>query len=543
MKKAIYQLFVRLFSKNCNNTVINGSIEDNGCGKFNDISDDILTEIKELGITDIWLTGVIEHATTTNYEEYGIKPNNPLIVKGKAGSPYAITNYFNVDPDLSEDVNRRIEEFEQLVERIHNHGMKVIIDFIPNHVSRQYNSTKANQLGSNEKTDYFFERDNNFYYLQGQQLHIPTEAYNNVNKENIEKVEEYYEFPAKVTGDDCVTSYPTVNNWYETIKLNYGVDISDRTDHFDPIPHTWHCMLEILRFWITKKIDGFRCDMAEMVPIAFWKWVIKHVKSENPDIFFIAEIYKPELYTGFVREAQFDYLYDKVHLYDSLKSVIKGYDNVDKITSSWQKLGDLNDIMLRFLENHDEERIASKQFAGNPEIAIPAIVVSATMHKGPIMIYNGQEFGEKASGASGFSGDDGRSTIFDYWSIDTIKRWLSGINKGNSDIYLDDSEVLLQSKYKDIIRFATGDKFIIQGNFYDLMWINEGLYQHKCYAFLRNIGSDFIIIVANFSDKDVKTKIRLTRHVYEYLGIDKDYSEIDIEVGRYYWAVRTSTAF
>lgn len=538
MKKAIYQLFVRLFSEHCKSNVINGSIEDNGCGKFNDINDNVLEEIKRLGITDIWLTGVIQHATTTTYKEHGIPPTNPLIVKGKAGSPYAITNYFDVDPDLSECADRRFEEFERLVERIHRHGMNVIIDFIPNHVSRQYISANGNQIGRNERQDYFFERDNNFYYLQGQKLELPQEAYNTTTN-----AEDYYEYPAKVTGDDCMTAKPTCNNWYETVKLNYGIDISDGSQHFEPIPHTWHCMLEILRFWRSKKVDGFRCDMAEMVPTAFWKWVINEIKAEFPDTFFIAEIYKTELYDNFIHEAHFDYLYDKVDLYDNLKNIIKGYNNVDVITKSWQRLGNLNDYMLRFLENHDEERIASRQFAGEPDTAIPALAVSAMMHKGPIMIYNGQEFGEKAEGVSGFSGDDGRTTIFDYWSIDTIKRWLSDTNKNNSEKQLDDKEIALRNKHKEIIRFATENKLISEGDFYDLMWINEELYQHRCYAFLRNIGRDFIIIVANFSDKDITTKIRLTRHVYEYLGIDKDYSEIDMKVERFCWSVRTSTAF
>lgn len=525
MKHIIYQLLPRLFGNINDRNHFNGSIIENGCGKFNDITNKALKSIREFGATDIWLTGIIRHATTTGYE--GFPANNPLIVKGKAGSPYAITDYFQVDPDLAVNADKGMIEFKRLVNRIHGLEMNVIIDFVPNHVSRQYNMDSFK--GCTDRTDYFFEKDNMFYYIQNEHLTLPYEVYGQF----YDKTLSYTEFPAKVTGNDLISATPPIDSWYDTIKLNYGVDISDNSKHFVPIPRTWSNMHKVLKFWLDKGVDGFRCDMAEMVPVEFWKWVIAEIRTEYPNAVFIAEIYKPDLYQEFL-QAGFDYLYDKVDMYDSLKAIIRHQAGIDAITRSWQRTDCCNDSMLRFLENHDEVRIASDQFAGNPFSAIPAFVVSALMHKGPIMVYFGQELGENANGSCGFSKDDGKTTIFDYWCIDKIKRWN---NEGKyNDKKLTDSEKSLRAKYSEILHFVSDNDEISEGSFYDLMWINRHLHDMKCYAFLRNINDKFILVAVNFNHYPVDITINLTGHVWDFLGIGKtDDSTVTCHIDGYGW--------
>ena len=423
-KLIIYQVFTRLFGNNNNHCINNGSITENGCGKMADFTAKALGEIKKLGATHIWYTGIIEHATQTDYRRYNIRPDHPAIVKGKAGSPYAIKDYYDVDPDLAKDVPERMREFENLVQRTHRSGLKVIIDFVPNHVARQYHSDMqpdgTSQLGANDDTDYAFSPYNNFYYIPQSELHGQFDMKGAA-------AEPYKEFPAKATGNNRFDAYPNINDWYETVKLNYGVDYQNGgTCHFNPIPDTWNKMLDILMFWAEKHIDGFRCDMAEMVPVEFWEWAIPQVKVKYPALLFIAEVYNPKEYGNYLFRGKFDYLYDKVGLYDTLRAIVCGNESATAITRVWQSLGGIEKRMLNFLENHDEQRIASDFFASNPRKAIPALIVSACMNVNPMMIYFGQEFGELGMDSEGFSGRDGRTTIFDYWSVDTIRRWRNG---------------------------------------------------------------------------------------------------------------------
>ncbi|MDD2284650.1 MAG: alpha-amylase family protein, partial [Paludibacter sp.] len=409
-KFIIYQVLPRLFGNHNTTNKPNGSLKENGCGKFNNFTSKALSEIKSLGVTHVWFTGVIEHATQTDYTTYGIRKDHPAIVKGKAGSAYAIKDYYDVDPDLAENVQDRMGEFERLVERTHKAGLKAIIDFVPNHVARQYASDAkpegVRDLGETDLTDHAFHPNNNFYYLPGQPFHPQFD------------VDGYLEFPAKATGNDQFTAHPGINDWYETIKLNYGVDyMNNRQPYFDPVPDTWHKMLHILLFWAGKKIDGFRCDMAEMVPVEFWHWAIAKVKSNYPELIFIAEVYNPQEYRNFIFYGGFDYLYDKVGMYDLLRNITCHQHAATQITHAWQSLSGIEDKMLHFLENHDEQRIASDFFAGDPWKIIPALIVSATLTKAPFMLYAGQELGERGMDAEGFSGLDGRTTIFDYWGV------------------------------------------------------------------------------------------------------------------------------
>ena len=488
-KIIIYQVFTRLFGNNNNHCINNGSITENGCGKMADFTTKALNEIKKLGATHIWYTGIIEHATQTDYRRYNICPDHPAIVKGKAGSPYAIKDYYDVDPDLANDVPERMKEFEQLVQRTHRSNLKVIIDFVPNHVARQYHSDVqpdgTSQLGANDDTNYAFSPYNNFYYIPQAELHGQFDMKGAA-------AEPYKEYPAKATGNNRFDATPNINDWYETIKLNYGVDyLNGGTCHFSPTPDTWTKMLDILMFWAGKDIDGFRCDMAEMVPVEFWEWAIPQVKAQYPSLLFIAEVYNPREYNSYLLRGKFDYLYDKVGLYDTLRNIVCGGESATAITHSWQSLGGMEKRMLNFLENHDEQRIASDFFATNPRKAIPALIISACMNTNPMMIYFGQEFGELGMDSEGFSGRDGRTTIFDYWSVDTIRRWRNG-GKFDGKMLTEDQKHL-HSIYQRILTLCNEEKAISQGAFFDLMYANLNGWrfnEHKQYTFLRKFEKD-----------------------------------------------------
>ena len=532
-KLIIYQVFTRLFGNNNNHCINNGSITENGCGKMADFTAKALGEIKKLGATHIWYTGIIEHATQTDYRRYNIRPDHPAIVKGKAGSPYAIKDYYDVDPDLAKDVPERMREFENLVQRTHRSGLKVIIDFVPNHVARQYHSDMqpdgTSQLGANDDTDYAFSPYNNFYYIPQSELHGQFDMKGAA-------AEPYKEFPAKATGNNRFDAYPNINDWYETVKLNYGVDYQNGgTCHFNPIPDTWNKMLDILMFWAEKHIDGFRCDMAEMVPVEFWEWAIPQVKAKYPTLLFIAEVYNPKEYGNYLFRGKFDYLYDKVGLYDTLRAIVCGNESATAITRAWQSLGGIEKRMLNFLENHDEQRIASDFFASNPRKAIPALIVSACMNVNPMMIYFGQEFGELGMDSEGFSGRDGRTTIFDYWSVDTIRRWRNG---GKFDgKMLTDNQKHLYGIYQRILTLCNEEKAISQGDFFDLMYANINGWrfnEHKQYTFLRKYGRDLLLFVVNFDHISADLAINIPSHAFDFLQIPQmeQYRAVDLLTGK-----------
>ena len=504
-KAIIYQLMPRWFT-NCNEKCVpNGSIRQNGCGKFNEIDESKLRSIKSLGATHVWYTGIIEHATATDYSRQGITPCNAHVVKGKAGSPYAIRDYYDVCPDFAVKVMDRMKEFEALVERTHRVGLKVIIDFVPNHVAREYESdAKPNgvqDLGENDNPMMFFDPKNNFFYITGQEF-VPV----GVDLGSGEKA--YREYPARATGNDCYSASPSRDDWYETVKLNYGIDPWNGSTHFDPVPPTWEKMLDILKFWTTKGVDGFRCDMAHMVPVAFWHWAIKQIKAINPDIVFIAEIYDVALYGSYIHEGGFDYLYDKVTLYDTLRGILCDGWSASDLTRCWQTVEGIGDHMLNFLENHDEQRIASKQFCGNPFKALPALVVSATMSKCPFMVYAGQELGEPAADAEGYSGMDGRTTIFDYWSVPTLRRWHQGKPTA--------PERQLRTMYRKILNLCNSEKTLAEGEFFDLMYVNQDtLDTRRQYAYLRHCDGAMSLVVANFGDEAVNTNVRIPGHALD----------------------------
>ncbi len=504
-KLIIYQLLPRLFGNTNTTNRVWGTLAENGSGTFADINDAALEGIKTLGATHIWYTGVLEHATMTDYAAQGITPDDPAVVKGRAGSPYAIKDYYDVVPDFAGSVPDRMAEFEALIARTHAHGLKVIIDIVPNHVARQYQSdakpADVPDLGEGDDVRQAFSTQNNFYYLPGTAFVPPfvpghVDAYPPLTN----SAPPIREVPAKVTGSGSINEAPHIDDWYETIKLNYGYNVFDGSLHTDPVPDTWLKLLDIMRFWAGKGVDGFRCDMAHLVPVAFWQWATSRVKAEYPGHIFIAEIYDPGLYRSFIFEGGFDYLYDKVGLYDSLRHLTEGHGSCYDLTRVWQQeSGDFSEHMLRFLETHDEQRIASSFFATDPTRAIPAMVVTATMHTGPYLVYFGQEIGVQGEEAEGFSGRDGRTSIFDYWGLTDWQGYLN--NHWYDGAGLTAEQRMLRAFYEKLGTFIRKSEAIRVGAFYDLQWANKNnpaYNQHRTYSYLRYSTNQKLLIVCNF---------------------------------------------
>lgn len=511
----IYQLLPRLFGNSTSECVANGTIEQNGCGKFNDITSKALQAIRGLGATHVWYTGVIEHTTRTDYTEYGIPTDHPAIVKGEAGSPYAIKDYYDNDPDLAVNVEKRREEFKALVDRTHKAGLKVIMDFIPNHVARHYSSDCTPEgtypFGEFDDQNAFFVGHNNFYYLGNQSYGC------NLDAKDIADTE-YNENPLRATGNDCFGS-PSRNDWYDTVKLNYGIDYRTGNRQFSPVPNTWVKMLKILMYWAAKGVDGFRCDMVEMTPVEFWAWAVPKVKEQYPGILFIGEIYQPHIYRPFIKEGCFDYLYDKVGLYDTLRGVMNGQTSANNISYTLQSTADIRHNMLTFLENHDEQRIASDFFAAKAERALAALIVSTTIDTQPFMLYAGQELGERGMDKEGYSGVDGRTTIFDYWSVDTLRRW-----KGNGEYtgeHLTEEEKSLQAFYSHLLTLCNSDEALREGFFYGLQYANphsDRYDSNHIFSYLRGTDRELLLIVTNFSDSDKECDVTIPEEAFAFYG-------------------------
>ncbi|MDU0372155.1 alpha-amylase family glycosyl hydrolase [Hymenobacter sp. ZK17L-C2] len=531
-------MMTRLFG---NKTAVNkpyGTLQENGVGKFNDITGPALQAIKKLGASHVWYTGVIEHATMTDYTKQGIALDDADVVKGRAGSPYAIKDYYDANPDLAVDVKNRMREFEALVKRTHDNDLKVIIDFVPNHVARTYKSDAhpagVADLGEKDDKTTAFAPNNNFYYLPGKPFVVPA-GYNPLGALKGPREDgKFQENPAKATGNDVFSEAPKVDDWFETIKLNYGVDYQNgRKKHFEQTPDTWLKMRDILIFWAKKDVDGFRCDMAEMVPVEFWAWVIPELKKVNPQLVFIGEAYDAKTYKMYIEQGKFDYLYDKVGLYDGLRRLMRGEGSTEDITKVWKEESrGFSNHMLRFLENHDEQRIASKDFAGNPRAAIPAMTVSATLATGPVMLYFGQDVGEPAHGSEGFSGEDGRTTIFDYWGVPEHQKWMNGGKFDGGKLSPEQRQ--LHDFYARLLTLSSQSDAIRQGKFYELQDANnlDAQYnQRQLYTYVRYTGKQKLLIVVNFSpDKTYRPTIRIPQNVMQLMGLNPQqfytYSEL-----------------
>ncbi|MDB5143540.1 MAG: tvaII [Mucilaginibacter sp.] len=542
-KLIIYQLLPRLYgnTKKVNKTY--GSIEENGVGKFNDINDKALQEIKAMGFTHVWFTGVIEHAIMTDYSQYGIKTDDPDVVKGRAGSPYAVKDYYDVDPDLAVDVKNRMGEYEALISRTHQNGLKVLMDFVPNHVARTYASDAKPEgirdFGQDDDKTKAFDPRNDFYYTPGQSFEVP-QGYNPGGDEFQSPLKDgkFDENPARATGNDVFSPWPSIHDWFETVKLNYGLDyMGGYHAHFDPVPPLWNKMYDILHFWSEKGVDGFRCDMVEMVPFEFWGWIIPKLKAEHPELIFIGEAYNSNKYHDYIFNGKFDYLYDKVGLYDAIRRLTTNAPNATTwdFNKVWnQDCRFIDAHMLRFMENHDEQRIASPGFAGDPWLAVPGMIVTTTLNAGPVMVYFGQEVGEPGSGTEGFGSDDGRTSIFDYWGVPEHQKWL---NDGKMDGgKLSDSQKNLRAFYSKLLNLVRNSEALKIGEFWELMLANEhqqGFDQHL-YLFLRYTDKQRILVITNFNRDERKLQVKLPADLLEKLQLNGSKEFTDLLSGTKY---------
>ena len=508
-KIVVYQVLTRLFGNTNTTNKPWGTIEENGVGKFADFTTKALEELKALGVTHIWFTGVLHHALTTDYTAYGISNDFPAVVKGRAGSPYAIKDYYTVNPDLADDPTQRLEEWEALIARTHQCGLKVIMDIVPNHVARRYESIAKPEgtrgFGEDDDTTVQYAVNNNFYYNPNEAFQLPEGIYG-----------EYHEFPAKWTGNGTRASKPDRNDWYETVKLNYGVrpdgtkdfielpasfENEDTEAHYHfwadkTIPDTWRKFKDIALYWLGKGVDGFRYDMAEMVPVEFWSYFNSAIKHQNPKAFLLAEVYNPNEYRPYLHFGKMDYLYDKVQLYDTLRNIVTHEHSTDAIVAIQHSLADIAHCMLHFLENHDEQRIASPEFAGYAEKAKPAMTVSTFISESPVMLYFGQEVGEKAAEVAGF-GSPSRTSIFDYIGVPAHQRWVN--NKRFDGGQLSEAEHSLRNFYKRLLNLK------VNGAYIDLHQYNRQhteYYNDRVYSFARGNEDEQWVIVSNFSEHD-----------------------------------------
>ena len=523
-KVVVYQVFTRLFGNTNTNNKPWGTIEENGVGKFNDFTDKALHEIKDLGVSHIWYTGVPHHALIHDYTAIGISNDDPEVVKGRAGSPYAVKDYYNVNPDLAVNPANRLKEFEALIKRTHKAGLKLIIDIVPNHVARKYegrnNPKGVRDFGADDDVTVEYKRDNNFYYIRNTHFEVPDTA-KPLNGEKNPLVDgKFEEYPAKWTGNGSRLAKPDKNDWYETVKVNYGIrpdgskdfpelpagfDTKSYQEHFDfwkdkEVPSSWIKFRDIALYWTAKGVDGFRYDMAEMVPYEFWSYMNSAIKVKNPDAFLLAEVYNPNEYRNYIRLGKMDYLYDKVELYDKLKEIVQGRSQTDPITTIQNGMADIEHHMLHFLDNHDEQRLASPEFAGTPEKGKPLMVVSATISTSPTMIYFGQEVGEAGNENGGF-GTHSRTSIFDYVGVPNHQRWM---NEGKFDGgQLSQSEKDLRDFYKKLLNF-TLNSTALMGQYQEIHGLNryatEG-YFPEVYSYVRWSDTEKLIVIANFSSE------------------------------------------
>ncbi|QYH40922.1 alpha-amylase [Algoriphagus sp. NBT04N3] len=552
-KIVVYQVFTRLFGNANTNNKPWGTKEENGVGKFNDFTDTALEEIKKLGISHIWYTGVPHHGVIGDFPEIGVSSDDPDVIKGRAGSPYAVRDYYQVNPDLAVDVTKRMEEFEALIARTHKHGMKVIIDIVPNHVSRHYegknNPEGVKDFGADDDTSVEYARDNNFYYIPGEAFQVPEpkNGYQPLGGEKHPLADgKFEEVPAKWTGNGSRLAQPDFYDWYETVKINYGIkpdgskdfeelpagaDSLDWKKHYEfwqgkEVPDSWIKFKDITQFWLGKGVDGFRFDMAEMVPVEFWSYLNSHIKNTKPDAFLMAEVYQPALYRDYLFKGKMDYLYDKVELYDTLKNIMYGHGSTDYLPAIFESQRDIEHHMLHFLENHDEQRIASPEFAGNPWKAMPAMVVSATVSTSPTMIYFGQEVGELGAEDAGF-GDPSRTSIFDYIGVPQHQKWMNGGKFDGGQ--LSENEKALRNYYSEVLNF-TRNSSALMGEYMELHSFNRSqnpAYTNKTFAFARWDENQKLIVVTNFDEfQSVKTTLKLSPELLKAWKLEKGEREL-----------------
>ena len=537
MRTVIYQLFVRHFSNFRRGGIPNGTRAQNGCGTFAGVNDAALEQLAQMGITHLWLTGVLRHATQTAHPGFPAHP--ACVVKGIAGSPYAVVDYFDVDPDLAEKPQQRMEEFRALLERVRRFGMVPVLDFVPNHVSRCYASPGHSELepGMWDRKDVFFARDNAFYYLDP-----PPDGDRRV-------VLPQGEFEAergcgRVTGNNAATWRPSVFDWYETVKLNYGCDyrhgaaeaesLPGVLSDIDAVPRTWRILDHVLAWWQELGAGGFRCDMAHMIPLPFWRWEIARARLRDEAVFFMAEAYDDpmKLMPGNplqdLLNAGFNGVYD-APAYRALRDLYEGGAWANDLDAFHRPENPLFTGGVRFVENHDEPRLASPLFWGGcgASVARAVMVAQYTTSCGPALFYNGQETLERAEGPGGFGGDNGRTSIFDYTSLPRLQRWTCDGKYDGSELNAGEKEY--RAYCADLLRLLQHPA-LAAGTFYGLNWSNhatpnygsdgaETTSGHRLYAFLRHNAQArrTLLIVCNFSPvQAADTTVHIPRNACEW---------------------------
>lgn len=536
MRPVIYQLFVRHFSNAVTGGLSWGSKEENGCGTFAGVNDAALKALAEMGVTHVWLTGVLRHATQTDYSAYGLPADPATVVKGRAGSPYAVTDYFDVDPDLAEHPAERRAEFVALLDRCRRHGLTPLMDFIPNHVSRTYASRVRPEctFGACDDTNAFFSRNNSFYYLSPhrseQEMLLPEGAFAPERG------------CGRVTGNNAATWTPSAHDWYETVKLNYGCDYTHgphaaaelpaMTARDEAVPRTWLLMDAVLSWWQEMGVGGFRCDMAHMVPPAFWRWAIARARLRDENTLFLAEAYNDHmsLCTGDVHRellaAGFQGIYDSP-AYDSLRGVICGTRWANDLDRHHHEESKNFYHGIRYLENHDEMRLPCWAEHGAPYAALCAAQFASTA--APVLFYNGQEVGEDASGPGGYGGDNGRTSIFDYTALPHLQHWANG---GRYDGALMTEEERRLRGFTQAFLPLLQHPALSGGTFYGLNWANratvgfgrepgESVSGHHLYAFLRYArkARATVLVLCNFSRTETyTTALHIPLHAQEWAG-------------------------
>ncbi len=570
----IYELFPRLFGNINTAGKLNGRLRENGCGKFADINEAALSSLAEMNFTHVWLLGVIRHASTTAYPNLGFEPDDSDLMKGLAGSPFAIKDYFDVSPDLAIDPENRLAEFRSLVDRIHAKGLKVILDLVPNHVSRAYESIVRPDLdfGASDHKSVFFAPFNNFYYLSrddeggGPPLRLPTfDPQTGVAisstcavQSDCDGLFEGERSFGRVTGNNRITWTPDITDWYETVKLNYGFDFRahDANDRRFPnarapqlpVPDTWLKLDAVIGYWQSHGVDGFRCDMAHMIPPEFWAWAIARAQDRNREVFFMAEAYNDMLVvpsqdatvlalnqaspaTGLLQTG-----FDAVYGHDTYSVIRQIYMGPKWANDIDETLGGefVWSNSVCYAENHDEIRLASPLAWGGfgASVGRVAAAVLYGIQRGPILFYNGQEVGEPAVGASGFSGDDGRTTIFDYWFMPELSKWVN--NHRYDGKGLSDEQRELRSYYARLLALADEPAFR-DGHFYSLNPSNlenpefgrcdgETVSGHWLYAFLRYdpSTSQRFLVVANFHGRyTLDVQIRVPQSALDLVAVPR----------------------
>jgi glycosidase len=192
-----------------------------------------------------------------------------------------------------------------------------------------------------------------------------------------------------------------------------------------------------------------------------------------------------------------DYLYDKVELYDSIKHIMQGHGWTDHIPVVQEGLKDIEHHMLHFLENHDEQRIASPEFAGSALKGKPAMTVSATISSSPTLIYFGQEVGEPGAEDAGY-GKPSRTSIFDYVGVPYFQRWVNDKSYDGGQLSIEEKD--LRDFYMRLLNFTINSDALL-GTYADIHTYNRQHtqnYNHRVYSFVRWSDSEKLLVVSNF---------------------------------------------